>query len=70
LALSGKKIDPLRGFQVLHQGEQVLDCFSHLMGLGNTDFTIDEVGRASIGDESESKQQDEYGHEAHPNLLL
>jgi hypothetical protein len=40
------------------------------MGLRDTDFTIYEVGRTSIGDESDSKQQHEYGHKADPNLLL
>jgi hypothetical protein len=48
----------------------VLDRFSHLMGFRGPDFTIDEVGRTSIGDEPDAKQQDEYGREAHRNLFL
>ena len=48
----------------------MLDRFPHLMGLRYPDFTIYEVGGATIGDEPDSKEQDEYGHEAHPNLLL
>jgi hypothetical protein len=40
------------------------------MGLRCPDFTIYEVGRASIGDEPDSKQEDEYGPEGHPNLFL
>ena len=70
LVLPSKKIDPLRGFHILHQGKQVLDRFPYLMGMRDPDFTIDEGGRASIGDNPDSEQQDEYGPKAHRNFLL
>jgi hypothetical protein len=48
----------------------VLDPFTHLMGMRYSNFTIYEVGRASIGNEPDSKQQDKCCPEADPNLLL
>ena len=48
----------------------VLDCFAHLMGMRYLGLTVYEVGRASIGDEPDSKQQDECGPKAHRNLPL
>jgi hypothetical protein len=70
LVLTGKQVEPLLVFYVLHQVKQVLDRFPHLMGLRCPDFTIYEVGRAPIRGEPDSKQEDEYRHEGHRNLFL
>ncbi len=70
LVLTGQKIKPLPVFYVFHHVKQALDRFPHLLGLYDPDFTIYEVGRVPIGDESDSTQQNKYSPKAHRNLLL
>ena len=48
----------------------VLDRFAHLMGTRYPGLRSMRSVVLRVGDEPDSKQQDEYGPEAHRNLLL